>query len=165
MRADPAVIALTTANDPSTGSGRAALYPMGNGLSRVGARFHGRDDLLQAAIGATGERLDAARAAELGLVTMALDEFSPADPNRLLVGTFVAQYPGVRYEGSAGALVDRNQWALTLIPATTRPCSTLPTQSGTTVLNVSVAEGQMTGEAVLVECEGSTTWSAEFTRR
>jgi benzoyl-CoA-dihydrodiol lyase len=83
--ADPAVIALTTANDPSTGSGRAALYPMGNGLSRVGARFHGRDDLLQAATGATGERLDAARAAELGLVTMALDDIDFEEELRIVL--------------------------------------------------------------------------------
>jgi len=83
--ADPAVIALTSANDPSTGSGRAALYPMGNGLSRVGARFHGRDELLEAASGAIGERLDAARAAELGLVTMALDDIDFEEELRIVL--------------------------------------------------------------------------------
>jgi benzoyl-CoA-dihydrodiol lyase len=83
--AHPAVIALTTANHPSTGSGRAAFYPMGNGLSRVGARFHGRDELLEAASGGTGERLDAARAAELGLVTMALDDIDFEEELRIVL--------------------------------------------------------------------------------
>lgn len=75
--ADPAVIALTTAND--------GAFPMGNGLSRVGARFHGRDELLEAATGATGERLDAARAADLGLVTMALDDIDFEEELRIVL--------------------------------------------------------------------------------
>ena len=75
--ADPAVIALTSAND--------GAFPMGNGLSRVGARFHGRDELLEAASGATGERLDAARAADLGLVTMALDDIDFEEELRIVL--------------------------------------------------------------------------------
>lgn len=75
--ADPAVIALTTAN--------AGAFPMGNGLSRLGARFHGRDELLEAASGATGERLDAARAADLGLVTMALDDIDFEEELRIVL--------------------------------------------------------------------------------
>ena len=39
--AEPATIVLTAAND--------GAFPMGNGLSRLGARFCGRDDLLEAA--------------------------------------------------------------------------------------------------------------------
>ena len=74
--ADPAVIALTAAN---TGA-----YPMGNDLSRLGARFHGHDDLQQAAAATVGERLDAARAAELGLVTMALDDIDFEEELRIV---------------------------------------------------------------------------------
>ncbi len=58
---------------------------MGNGLSRLGARFYGRDELLEAASGATGERLDAARAADLGLVTMALDDIDFEEELRIVL--------------------------------------------------------------------------------
>jgi len=75
--ADPATIALTAAN--------GGAFPMGNGLSRLGARFHGRDELLEAASGATGERLDAARAADLGLVTMALDDIDFEEELRIVL--------------------------------------------------------------------------------
>jgi benzoyl-CoA-dihydrodiol lyase len=75
--ADPAVLALTDAN---TGA-----YPMGNGLSRLDARFHGHDDLRDAATATVGERLDAARAAELGLVTMALDDIDFEEELRIVL--------------------------------------------------------------------------------
>ncbi len=75
--ADPAVVALTDAN---TGA-----YPMGNGLSRLGARFHGHDDLHDAASATVGERLAAARAAELGLVTMALDDIDFEEELRIVL--------------------------------------------------------------------------------
>ena len=75
--ADPATIVLTAAN--------GGAFPMGNGLSRLGARFHGRDDLLESASGATDERLDAARAADLGLVTMALDDIDFEEELRIVL--------------------------------------------------------------------------------
>jgi len=106
------------------------------------------------------------RAGASATVTMTLDEFSAADPNRMLLGAFTAQYPVVSYEGSAGALVDQNQWAITLVPSIPRSCAVpIMIASGTTVLNVAVVGGRMTGEAILVECEGRSTWTAAFTRR
>jgi benzoyl-CoA-dihydrodiol lyase len=74
--ADPAAIVLTEAN--------VGAYPMGNDLSRLAARFHGRDRLLEAASGVLGERIDAARAAELGLVTMALDDIDFEEELRIV---------------------------------------------------------------------------------
>jgi len=45
-------------------------------------------------------------------------------------------------------------------------CSALTTTSGTIVLMLTaVDDNRMTGDATLVECEGRTTWAAEFVRR
>jgi benzoyl-CoA-dihydrodiol lyase len=75
--ADPAVLVLTESND-----GR---LPMGNGLSRLGSRFWGRDDQLEAARSRLGERLDAAAADAAGLVTMALDDIDFSDEIRIVL--------------------------------------------------------------------------------
>ncbi len=75
--ADPAVVVLTGSND-----GR---FPMGNGLSRLAARFWGHDDDLDAARARTGERLDARAAEAVGLVTMALDDIDFTDEVRIVL--------------------------------------------------------------------------------
>jgi benzoyl-CoA-dihydrodiol lyase len=59
--------------------------PMGNGLSRLGTRFHGDPDALAAARDSAGRRLDAEAAQELGLVTFAPDDIDWADEVRIAV--------------------------------------------------------------------------------
>jgi benzoyl-CoA-dihydrodiol lyase len=75
--ADPAVVVLTDGND-----GR---FPMGNGLSRLESRFWGHDDHHETALKQQGERLDAAAAAEAGLVTMALDDIDFEEEIRIVL--------------------------------------------------------------------------------
>ncbi|MCW2843859.1 MAG: benzoyl-CoA-dihydrodiol lyase, partial [Nocardioides sp.] len=75
--ADPAVLTLTERND-----GR---FPMGNGLSRLHSRFWGHDEELEAAREKQGERLDAAAADEVGLVTMALDDIDFEEEIRIVL--------------------------------------------------------------------------------
>ncbi len=48
--------------------------PMGNGLTRLQSRFHGRPAALEAVAARAGEPLDAAAAAALGLVTLTPDD-------------------------------------------------------------------------------------------
>ncbi|MCK2218772.1 2,3-epoxybenzoyl-CoA dihydrolase [Actinomadura sp. ATCC 31491] len=71
----PAALWLTPSND--------GLYPMGNGLSRLGSRFWGRDGELAAVRARFGEPLEAAASARLGLVTLALDDLDFAEELRL----------------------------------------------------------------------------------
>jgi benzoyl-CoA-dihydrodiol lyase len=71
----PAVIVVGTAN--------LGALPMGNGLSRLQTRFFGDDAGLAAVVAQAGRRLDAAAAAELGLVTFAPDDIDWADEIRL----------------------------------------------------------------------------------
>jgi benzoyl-CoA-dihydrodiol lyase len=73
--ATPARIVLTAAND--------GLFPMGNGLSRLAARFWGHDDQHAAALARAGEPLEAKAADQLGLVTLALDDIDFAEELRL----------------------------------------------------------------------------------
>jgi benzoyl-CoA-dihydrodiol lyase len=75
--ADPATIVVTATND--------GAFPMGNGLTRLGSRFWGHDDDLERVRARTGERLDAAAADEVGLVTMALDDIDFADELRIVL--------------------------------------------------------------------------------
>ncbi|HET6626865.1 MAG TPA: 2,3-epoxybenzoyl-CoA dihydrolase [Nocardioidaceae bacterium] len=75
--ADPAVIVSTAAND-----GR---FPMGNGLSRLGSRFWGRGDEVEAVRALFGRRLDARSADDAGLVTMALDDIDFEDELRIVL--------------------------------------------------------------------------------
>jgi hypothetical protein len=97
---------------------------------------------------------------------MSLDDPAPGDPNTFVLGTFVATYPAARYTGTAGAFVAADQWSVSLIPSTSRPCSVPQTTThGSTVLSLTVAGDRMAGEATLLECEGVTTWSAAFARR
>ena len=73
--AEPAAVVLTGSND--------GVFPMGNDLSRLRSRFWGHDDDLDAARVRFGERLDAAAAVELGLVTTALDDIDFEDELRI----------------------------------------------------------------------------------
>jgi len=59
--------------------------PMSNGLTRLQTRFLGEPESLEAARAAIGETLDAERAAELGLVTFALDDIDWDDEIRMFL--------------------------------------------------------------------------------
>jgi benzoyl-CoA-dihydrodiol lyase len=73
--ADPATMVLTAMN--------LGPLPMGNGLTRLQTRFFGDDESLASLAAHVGEPLQAARAAELGLVTFAPDDIDWADEIRL----------------------------------------------------------------------------------
>jgi benzoyl-CoA-dihydrodiol lyase len=68
-------VVLTAAND--------GCYPMANGLSRLGSRFWGRPDELEAARDRLGKALGAADCLDLGLVTFAPDDLDWDDEVRL----------------------------------------------------------------------------------
>jgi benzoyl-CoA-dihydrodiol lyase len=57
----------------------------GNGLTRLANRFLGREDHVEALAGRTGKPIDAAEAAELGLVTVTPDEIDWEDEVRLVI--------------------------------------------------------------------------------
>src|SRR5436190_8324991 len=59
--------------------------PMSNGLTRLETRFLGEPQSLEGARNAIGETLDAERAAELGLVTFALDDIDWEDEIRVFL--------------------------------------------------------------------------------
>ncbi|MEM7276211.1 MAG: 2,3-epoxybenzoyl-CoA dihydrolase [Actinomycetota bacterium] len=73
----PAEIQLTAVN--------AGPMPMANGLTRLRSRLWGHDDLIEAAEARLGERLDAAAAAELELVTSTPDDLDWDDEVRLAI--------------------------------------------------------------------------------
>ncbi|TNY38288.1 2,3-epoxybenzoyl-CoA dihydrolase [Thermomonospora catenispora] len=73
--AEPARIVLTGAN--------FGPYPMGNGLTRLQSRFHGEPAQVQRLHELTGRPLQAAEAAELGLVTYAFDDIDWEDEVRI----------------------------------------------------------------------------------
>jgi benzoyl-CoA-dihydrodiol lyase len=73
--AEPAAIVLTAAN--------FGTFPMGNGLSRLASRFAGDPGHLAKLEQETGQRIDAARALELGLVTFAPDDLDWDDEVRI----------------------------------------------------------------------------------
>ena len=106
------------------------------------------------------------RAGATATVSLTLDEPPPSTPNAFLLGAFTANYPSVTYAGSAAAFTDHDRWSLNLMPSANQPCAVpLTTVHGTTAVVVTVTERRMIGEATLVECEGRTTWNAEFVRR
>jgi benzoyl-CoA-dihydrodiol lyase len=59
--------------------------PMGNGLSRLQSRFYGDDESLEAVRNVIGKELDAAAAADLGLITYALDDIDWEDDVRIML--------------------------------------------------------------------------------
>ncbi|MEU8244658.1 2,3-epoxybenzoyl-CoA dihydrolase [Nonomuraea sp. NPDC048916] len=59
--------------------------PMGNGLTRLGTRFHGDDDALAAAEAHAGRPLQAEEAERFGLVTFAPDDIDWADEVRIAI--------------------------------------------------------------------------------
>ncbi|GII30234.1 2,3-epoxybenzoyl-CoA dihydrolase [Planotetraspora mira] len=79
--ADPGV-------DPATvtvGPMNLGPLPMGNGLTRLGTRFHGDADALATAGARAGEALEAEDAERLGLVTFAPDDIDWADEVRIAI--------------------------------------------------------------------------------
>jgi len=76
-QADPAQIVVSASN--------FGTFPMGNGLSRLGSRFHGDDDSLARLREQTGRRIEAAEAMELGLVTDAPDDIDWPDEIRIML--------------------------------------------------------------------------------
>jgi benzoyl-CoA-dihydrodiol lyase len=71
----PARIVLTSAN--------FGTFPMANGLSRLATRFYGHDDHAERLAGELGRPIEAAAAADLGLVTAALDDIDFDDEVRV----------------------------------------------------------------------------------
>jgi len=69
----------------TVGAANAGPLPMGNGLSRLQARFLGDDQALAAVDKRRGEPLEAADAEELGLVTFAPDDIDWADEVRIAI--------------------------------------------------------------------------------
>jgi benzoyl-CoA-dihydrodiol lyase len=61
------------------------VFPMSNGLSRLGSRFYGDDDVLAKLRQETGRRLLAAEALELGLVTDSPDDIDWEDEIRIML--------------------------------------------------------------------------------
>jgi benzoyl-CoA-dihydrodiol lyase len=81
----PAAIVLGEAN--------FGLYPMGNGLTRLQARFLGVPETLDALKGRIGEPLEAEEADEAGLVTFAREDFDWDDELRQMVEERASQSP------------------------------------------------------------------------
>ncbi len=73
----PAAITLGQAN--------FGLYPMGNGLTRLQTRFLGEPELIDTLKARVGEPIEGEEAAELGLVTMAYEDFDWDDELRILL--------------------------------------------------------------------------------
>jgi len=74
---EPAQIVLSESN--------FGVFPMSNGLSRLGSRFYGDDDYLAKLRQETGRRLQAAEALEFGLVTDAPDDIDWEDEIRIML--------------------------------------------------------------------------------
>ena len=82
--------------EPATvqvGPSNLGRFPMGNGLSRLQARFYGHAAALAAVEAAVGRALDAAAADELGLVTAAPDDLDWDDELRLALEERAALSP------------------------------------------------------------------------
>ena len=82
--------------EPATvqvGPSNLGRFPMGNGLSRLQARFYGHAAALAAVEAAVGQALDAAAADELGLVTAAPDDLDWDDELRLALEERAALSP------------------------------------------------------------------------
>jgi hypothetical protein len=106
------------------------------------------------------------RAGTSATITMTVEDQGSPTSTVLLSGSFVAVYPTATYSGFIAGAIDQGRWNSALIPFTGRACPVpLTTASGTTALILTGADGRMTGEASLIECEGRTTWAAEFVRR
>jgi benzoyl-CoA-dihydrodiol lyase len=73
----PARIVLTGAN--------FGTFPMANGLSRLATRFYGHDDHSERLAAELGRPIEAAQAADLGLVTAALDDIDFEDEIRIVL--------------------------------------------------------------------------------
>jgi benzoyl-CoA-dihydrodiol lyase len=76
-QSDPAQIVLSASN--------FGVFPMSNGLSRLGSRFYGDDDTIAALHQETGRRIEAVEAMELGLVTDAPDDIDWDDEVRIML--------------------------------------------------------------------------------
>jgi benzoyl-CoA-dihydrodiol lyase len=74
---DPAALVVTDA--------QFGTFPMGNGLTRLGSRFYGDDDALEAVRDRRGDELFAGDADDLGLVTDAPDDIDWTDEIRILL--------------------------------------------------------------------------------
>jgi benzoyl-CoA-dihydrodiol lyase len=83
--AEPAALVVTESN--------LGPYPMGNGLTRLSSRYWGDEAGLEAVRNVAGKPLDALAAAELGLVTYALDDIDWADDVRIALEERAALSP------------------------------------------------------------------------
>jgi benzoyl-CoA-dihydrodiol lyase len=67
------------------GAANFGPYPMGNGLTRLQTRFLGEPKLVDELKGRVGEPIEAEEAAELGLITMAYEDFDWDDELRVML--------------------------------------------------------------------------------
>jgi benzoyl-CoA-dihydrodiol lyase len=73
--------------------GNFGTYPMGNGLTRIETRFYGHTSKVNAAREHIGQSLEAAKANELELVTMILDDIDWDDEIRIFMEERVSFSP------------------------------------------------------------------------
>jgi benzoyl-CoA-dihydrodiol lyase len=73
--------------------GNFGTYPMGNGLTRIETRFYGHANKVDAARADIGQTLEAAKANELELVTMILDDIDWDDEIRIFMEERVSFSP------------------------------------------------------------------------
>jgi benzoyl-CoA-dihydrodiol lyase len=69
----------------TVGQANFGFYPMGNGLTRLQTRFLGEPETLEKVKGKIGEAIEGAEANEIGLVTMAYEDFDWDDELRILL--------------------------------------------------------------------------------
>jgi hypothetical protein len=106
------------------------------------------------------------RAGASATITITVEDQVSPTATVLLSGSFSAVYPTATYSGFIAGAIDQGVWNSALIPFTGQACpAPLTTASGTTVLMLTASHSRMGGEATLIECEGRTTWTAEFVRR
>jgi benzoyl-CoA-dihydrodiol lyase len=67
------------------GAANFGLYPMGNGLTRLATRFLGEPETLESLKSKTGVPIEGEEAAELGLVTVAYEDFDWDDELRVML--------------------------------------------------------------------------------
>jgi benzoyl-CoA-dihydrodiol lyase len=75
------------------GEANFGLYPMGNGITRLETRFLGEPESVGRARGKIGTALEGEEAAELGLVTIAYENFDWDDELRVMIEERVSFSP------------------------------------------------------------------------
>ncbi|MCC7123490.1 MAG: hypothetical protein IT178_01475 [Acidobacteria bacterium] len=99
-------------------------------------------------------------------LTLTLTDMIVDDRRGGIFGTYTAQFPGLSDIGNLSGVREDAKVSLMLVPASSTPCAQeTPLPPNAMLLSANLSGSRFEGTGVVVDCNGSTNWTATFDKQ